>query len=191
MPPLCISKDAGKLYHSLVTNTSSRERIIIEKCLDAGDRGFLGKSLANAIQAEAIPAIHQWLKSQNLPDRDLAVGFLRNLSKSTTSTQDQELSKNSCRLPPTLCKNSSAEVSKAGRDAISDQVRQMLPKDDRMRERRRPAKCTPPTGKKPKKSRFPLWPPRGCVVNKGALFMQPHRCLPGHFEIHPEFQMTV
>ena len=67
----------------------------------------------------------------------------------------------------------------------------MLPKDVRARERRRPAKCAPPRGKKPEKLRFPLCPPRGCVVNKGALFMQPHRCLPGHFEIHPEFQMTV
>ena len=74
---------------------------------------------------------------------------------------------------------------RAARDNIIDQVRQMLPKDACTRERRRPARYTLPRSKK---LRFPKCPPRAFVMNKGALFMQPHRCLPGHFEIHPEFQ---
>ncbi|KAJ7389185.1 hypothetical protein OS493_032989 [Desmophyllum pertusum] len=185
MPPLCISKDAGQKYDMLVAKTSSKERMIVESCLDAGDRGYLGRSLAYAVRPEAIPAIHQWLKSQNGADRDVVVGFLSNLSKSTTLNQDLEMDKQS-RFCTCFDKNTSAEISKAGRDAIIDQVRQMLSKDVRGKRRPQPAKC-PPLKKSKNVTRFPMCPPRGFVVNKGALFMQPHRCLPGHFEIHPEF----
>ncbi|KAL9987693.1 hypothetical protein ACROYT_G002040 [Oculina patagonica] len=177
IPPLCMSKDAGQRYDTLVARNSSRERVIIESCLDAGDRGYLGKSLENAIQAEAIPAIHRWLKSQSESDRNIALGFLSNLSKSTSLNQDQALNRKS------------ADISKAARDVIVDQVRQMMPKDVRTRERRRPAKYSPPRGRKLRLPPKP--PPRAFVMNKGALFMQPHRCLPGHFEIHPEFQISA
>ena len=60
----------------------------------------------------------------------------------------------------------------------------MLPKDVRVRERRQPGKCTPPEGKKPKKIKI-------SIVSPSRLRCQPPRCLPGHSEIHQEFQMTV
>ena len=75
---------------------------------------------------------------------------------------------------------------RAGRDAIIDQVRQMLTKEVRSTGLRQVTRC-PPIKKNKKGTRFPKCPPRARRINKGALFMQPHRCLRGHFEIHPEF----
>ncbi|KAM7434904.1 hypothetical protein ABFA07_015060 [Porites harrisoni] len=186
MTPLCVSKVAGQRYDSLVSQASSKERLIVESCLDAGDRGYLGKSLAHAIRPEAIPAIHRWLKHQNGTDRDVAVDFLNKLSRGTNQG-GLETDRKYYRLQQICVDNkTSQEVSRAGRNAIMDQVRQMLINEPGPTERRRPTKV-PLLKKNKKTSRFPMCPPRGFVINKNALFMQPYRCLPRHFEIHPEF----
>ena len=71
---------------------------------------------------------------------------------------------------------------RAGRDAILFAVRDEL--SNQVGKGRSRTRYTLPKGNQ-KVLRF--CPHRDFNVNKGALFMQPHRLLPRHFEIHPEF----
>lgn len=69
---------------------------------------------------------------------------------------------------------------RAGRNAISDHIRQKLSKD------KQAVKC--PTLTRSKKSkRRSMNATEDFITNKSAVFMQPHRRRPSHFEIHPEF----
>ena len=70
---------------------------------------------------------------------------------------------------------------RAGRNAISDHIRQKLSKDKQA--------VKYPTLTRSKKSKGRSMNATGdFITNKRAVFMQPHRRLPSHFEIHPEFE---
>lgn len=70
---------------------------------------------------------------------------------------------------------------RAGRNAISDHIRQKLSKDKKA--------VKYPTLTRSKKSKGRSMNATGdFITNKRAVFMQPHRRLPSHFEIHPEFE---
>ncbi|CAH3034207.1 unnamed protein product [Pocillopora meandrina] len=180
MRPLCISKDAGNEYDSLVSRAPTKEKNIIESCLDAGDIGYMGRNFGHVVRPEAIPAIHQWLKFQDETDRDVVFRFLNKLKRNSSCRQDWEMDQKSCKLPNCIDKNRTAELSRAGRNAISDHIRQKLSKD------KQAVKC--PTLTRSKKSKGRSMNATGdFITNKSAVFMQPHRRLPSHFEIHPEF----
>lgn len=181
MRPLCISKDAGNEYDSLVSRAPTKEKNIIESCLDAGDIGYMGRNFAHVVRPEAIPAIHQWLKFQDETDRDVVFRFLNKLKRNSSCRQDWEMDQKSCKLPNCIDKNRTAELSRAGRNAISDHIRQKLSKDKKA--------VKYPTLTRSKKSKGRSMNATGdFITNKRAVFMQPHRRLPSHFEIHPEFE---
>ena len=69
---------------------------------------------------------------------------------------------------------------RAGRNAISDHIRQKLSKD------KQAVKCPTLTRNKKSKRRS-MNATEDFITNKSAVFMQPHRRRPSHFEIHPEF----
>ncbi|XP_022795480.1 uncharacterized protein LOC111334058 isoform X4 [Stylophora pistillata] len=181
--PLCISKDAGHKYDSLVSRTPSKEKRIVESCLDAGDIGYIRKNFAYVVRPEAIPAIHQWLKSQDETVRDVVFRFFNKLNGNSTRNQDREMDRKSCKFRRFIGKKTTEEISRTGRNLITDQVRQKLSKG------KQAIKC-PTLRRSSKSKRRPMISAEDLITNKSTMFMQPHRCLPGQFEIHPEFHFN-
>ncbi|XP_068692412.1 uncharacterized protein [Montipora foliosa] len=186
MPPLCISKDAGQKYAALLQKRPSNEKILLDSCFEAGDRGYLEESWVNVVHPEAIPGIQNWLTNKDETDCKVVMKFLTSLSKGTNRKNDKELERKSgCTQLPCLDTNNSAAVSKAGRDAILKQVQQIRPKEA-PRTKEPNVTRSEPLKKGKKSSRLRQ---RALVHNNAdSLFMQPRRCQPRHFEIHPEFR---
>ncbi|XP_015767320.1 PREDICTED: uncharacterized protein LOC107346067 [Acropora digitifera] len=190
MPPLCISKAAGQKYTTHFQKISPNEKLLLNSCLEAGDRGYLEGTWANVVRPEAIPAIHKWLKNKDETDCSVVLKFLSNLGKGTDNTKSEKEPerKSGYTQLPCLDKNNSAAVSKAGRDAISCQIPQRRPKKAKEPLRTKGQNVTRWQPLKRSKEFTRVRHPGYVHNNADSLFMQPRRCLPRHFEIHPEFR---
>ncbi|XP_072015496.1 uncharacterized protein [Amphiura filiformis] len=175
------------------------EKQVVGDALQAADNDFVDKTLARTLQPDAKKAVQKWLQTATDKDRDVAIEFFGSLAGgklmgasgvANHALHKDEKGGDTCRICDGDRLNQVLDALKRGNPVAAVTLRKDLKPGDM---RRRHIRLLTPQTRATKEEQktwhhLPVYRNTGPVSNTIALFTRPHRPIPRHFTIHPEWE---
>lgn len=176
----------------------SAEKTVINKAMLAADNDFMDRTLNRSLQPDAKKSVEKWMATATETDRGVALEFFGSLAGSKLMGAREGLNhdqhkdhqgKGTCKICDGDRLNQVIEALKRGNNPIATVT---LRKDVKHGKPRHIRLLTPQTRATKDEYKtwhhLPVYKHKGPVSNSIALFTRPHRPIPRHFTIHPEWE---
>ncbi|XP_071947268.1 uncharacterized protein [Antedon mediterranea] len=202
-PPSAVSNSAAKIHSPSPSNSmkrtlqprafpaaSEKDRTVLGKMMKDVDSQHMDKTLSKALQPDAKKTVEKWLESANEKDRAVAIEFFSSLagSKLMGVRDGKPADCNICdgtRLKQVLdaLYNGQKAAIKVPRDTKLGHFTRRQPRLRLLSPRTRANKEEHKTW-----HHLPVFTNKAPVSNTIGMFTRPHRAIPRHFTIHPEWE---
>ncbi|XP_077986389.1 uncharacterized protein LOC144440842 [Glandiceps talaboti] len=172
------------------------DKKVVDTVLKAADRDYVDKTLNRTLQPDAKRAVQKWMQGATDRDRDVAIQFFSSLAGSRLMGVKDSVNHDddsNCKICDGDRLQQVLETLNKGRTGSYVLARRRDPGAIDPAKRRTHLRLLTPNTRAtvPEKQTWhhlPILRHPGPVSNTIAMFTRPHRAIPRHFTIHPEWE---